>query len=111
LFQTNFKISSRTNINSLGIYKTTKENTFNNSKANILIGSNNNSNTNISSNINLSRVDNPEELHFFYVSLQQKTKSISLKFDNTFSDDSNLITLGLGNTSSTGNTRGSIGIK
>jgi hypothetical protein len=102
LILSNFKISSRTNINTLGLYKTTKENSLNTSKPNILKGSINMSNSN--SNINLGRVENPEELHLFYVTLQQKTKSISLKFDNDVYEDMNLITLGLGNTSSTGNT-------
>ena len=79
IYMANLKVTSRSNfnMNSLGNSKTTKENTC------TMSGNLNNMNTRVT-NLNINRVENPEELHLFYVSLVQKSKSLAFKFDNNF---------------------------
>ncbi len=81
----NMNMSKSNNVhNSVSITnKNTKENTGFSGTNSATMSMNMNS-------ININRVEGPEELHLFHVSLVQKSKSLACKFDNV-SDECNNI--------------------
>lgn len=89
--QSNLIFSNRSNANlssTLGYSKTSKENIC--STGNLLVNNLSKGINPSSEFLNFSGVENPEELHMFYVTFVQKSKRLAYKFDN-LSEDSNLI--------------------